>query len=39
MYIVRCAQSRINQATLENEMGNLDNARSGDYTSHLPGCR
>ena len=29
MYIVRRAQSRINQATLENEMGNWDIARSG----------
>ena len=27
--LVRCAQSRINQATLENEMGNWDIVRSG----------
>ena len=27
--LVRRAQSRINQATLENEMGNWDTARSG----------
>ena len=29
MYIVRRAQSRINQATLENDMGNWKDARSG----------
>ncbi len=34
--LVRRAQSRINQATLENEMGNWDNARSGRSVSPHP---
>ena len=32
--LVRRAQSRIDQATLENEMGNWEDARSWDHPSH-----
>jgi hypothetical protein len=34
--LVRRAQSRINQATLENEMGNWESARSGRSISPHP---
>ena len=33
--LVRRAQSRINQATLENELGDWDDARSGDHLNGL----
>ena len=34
--LVRRAQSRIDQATLENEMGNWEDARSGRSISRHP---
>ena len=36
IYIVRRAQSRIDQATLENEMGKWEDARSGRLISPHP---
>ena len=39
MYIIRRAQSRIDQATLENEVADWDNARSGRPSRQPSGRR